>query len=601
MVDALLRQNRCGQQPKWTQLGISLPKDPLHLKNVSALLLDELDRMALALKDPDLQARWFKVKKWITVPQPGLPRGRAVDAELTEDELRMMIDVGQAEGTTVQEVRSTCNIFPVSEYLKRRRRVIKHTKCFNDTFGKDTLAGVRLLRTRDLVKSVHDGTYVIQLDFSAWFDQFELDNGVRPDFCFPAFGKWYRLTRLPMGMRQAVDVAQTATEILCDFEHPASVRIDAYVDNVRFLGCSRDEVIATAAKFIARCRDANATINEVDDLETPTEAATRLVATEGEFLGAHFDYVTKMVRVGDKSIAKLSIMQDLFSNSSDSFTFRNFLTTFGLIFFALQVTRAPAADRYYALKEYSEVSRRLQRDPGLLETVYKCSPSRYQHVSKWIQDTIENVPRAVPLVPHPADADFILVTDASAWGWGAILLNADGEMVTWSERWARDWEGAKRSAWSEPQAIAHALRHFFPNGTTQSVAVLSDSSTAVGAFAKGRSKAYAVNRSILAVQDTFPHPFNASWWHIAGWDNPTDSISRGLVLGDKDMATAHVRRLAMGFPREGVPMLSVIKENAKVREYPLCKDINTSNAASNVSMIGDIQHVGVSATHLCVT
>ena len=85
MVDALLRQNRCGQQPKWTQLGISLPKDPLHLKNVSALLLDELDRMALALKDPDLQARWFKVKKWITVPQPGLPRGRAVDAELTEE------------------------------------------------------------------------------------------------------------------------------------------------------------------------------------------------------------------------------------------------------------------------------------------------------------------------------------------------------------------------------------------------------------------------------------------------------------------------------------------------------------------------------------
>ena len=38
--------------------------------------------------------------------------------------------------------------------------------------------------------------------------------------------------------------------------------------------------------------------------------------------------------------------QDLFRNSSDSFTFRNLLTTFGLIFFALQVTRASIADRY---------------------------------------------------------------------------------------------------------------------------------------------------------------------------------------------------------------------------------------------------------------
>ena len=588
MVDALLRQNRCGHAPKWTQLGIALPKDPLHLKNVNALLLDELDRMALALKDPDLQARWFKVKKWITVPQPGLPRGRAVDAILSEDELRMMIDVGQAEGTTAQEVRSTCHIFPVSEYLKHRRRVIKHTKCFNDTYGKDTLAGVQLLRTRDLVKSVHDGTYVIQLDFSAWFDQFELAHGVRPDFCFPAFGKWYRLTRLPMGMRQAVDVAQTATEILCDFAHPASVRIDAYVDNIRFLGRDRDEVINTAAKFIDRCRLANVTINEVDIVplqpESSLESATRLVATEGEFLGAHFDYVTKLVRVGDKSIAKLTLMQELFRDSTDKFTHRNFLTTFGLLFFALQVTRAPAADRYYALKEYSEVSRRLQRDPGLLETVYKCSPSRFQHISTWIQDTIENVPRSVPLVPHPADADYILVTDASAWGWGAILLNADGEMVTWNERWARDWAGAKRSAWSEPQAIALALRHFFPSGTTRSVAILSDSSTAVGAFAKGRSKAYAVNRALQAVQETFPQ-FNASWWHIAGEDNPTDPISRGLELGDKDKATAHVRRLAMGFPREGVPMSNVIKKNAKVREYSLCQDREISNAASNVSMM----------------
>ena len=86
------------------------------------------------------------------------------------------------------------------------------------------------------------------------------------------------------------------------------------------------------------------------------------------------------------------------------------------------------------------------------------------------------------------------------------------------------------------------------------MAILTDSSTAVGAFSKGRSKAFAVNRALLAVQEIFPE-FNASWWHIPGVSNPTDGISRGLEMGDVKETTAQIRRLAMGFPREGGPSI----------------------------------------------
>ena len=570
-MNQLLRQNRCGQQPKWSQLGLAFPNDPLHLKNVQPLTLSVVDEMAKALRDPELTTRWFKVRKWITVPQPGLPRGRAVEAALTPDEVALMVEVGQAEHTTFTEVRSMCIIFPVPELMKSRRRVIKHTKWFNDTYGRDTLTGTKLLRTKDLVQSVHDGKYAITLDFSAYFDQFELDGKIRPDFCFPAGGKWYRLTRLPMGMRQAVDVAQTVTEILLDFDRPAGIRADSYVDNVRFLGNNLEELIATAAKFIDRCREANVTINDIPanlPHEHPHEpsliTAAHLVHTAGEFLGGYFDYEAKTVCLAAKSIKKLTLLSDMFHTRGDEFTLRNFLTLFGLLFFALQMTRAPAANRYYALKEYSEAARRIQRDPGLLESVYKCSPSRTLHISAWVKKTLENAPRKVPLVPHPAEADFILVTDASGWGWGAILLNTiTGEMYTWNERWPENWVGARRSAWSEPEAIARALRKFFPNGTQRSVAVLTDSSTAVGAFDKGRSKAYAVNRALLDVQKIFPG-FNASWWHIPGTDNPTDPISRGLEMGDRNEATAHIRRLVMGLPREGGPKVMLHDEHASV-------------------------------------
>ena len=578
-VAKLLKQNRCGQQPKWSQLGVDFETDPLHLKDVDPLTYERkppltseledtagrsqrpnskprhdssIDEMASALDDPTLKERWFRVKRWITVPQIGVPRGRAVEAELTEDEVRLMVEFGHCEGTSFEQVTSTCIIFPVAEVMKKRRRVIKHSKWWNATFGKETLEGIHLLRTKDLVQSVHDGKYAITLDFSAWFDQFEMAEGVRPYFCFTAGGKWFRLTRLPMGMRQAVDVAHTATEVIASFPRPKSVRLDTYVDNIRFLGNNREEVIAAAVVFIQRCRAVGAAINEVTPEEDALMAATRLVATAGEFLGAFFDYVKKEVCLGEKSIKKLEVMQEHLMHNSGAFTHRNLLTTFGLLFYALQVTRAPAAHRYYPLKEYTRVSRLIQRDPGLLETLYTCSPSRGKYIEAWIADVLKNDMCKVPLVPHPSEADFILVTDASLWGWGACLLDtATGELHTWNEPWDAKWKGGRVSSWSEPEGIARALRHFFPQGSTRSVAILSDSSAAVGAFAKGRSKAYAVNRALLKVQEVFPN-FNASWHHIAGVVNPMDGQSRGEELGD--VATTGAPLGDGRPPRQGVPI-----------------------------------------------
>ena len=72
-----------------------------------------------------------------------------------------------------------------------------------------------------------------------------------------------------------------------------------------------------------------------------------------------------------------------------------------------------------------------------------------------------------------------------------------------------------------------------------------------------------MNRALLDVQKIFPE-FNASWWHIPGTDNPTDPISRGLEMGDRNEATAHIRRLVMGLPREGGPKVVLHDEHASV-------------------------------------
>ena len=163
------------------------------------------------------------------------------------------------------------------------------------------------------------------------------------------------------------------------------VRCDVYIDNIRFLGDNREDVVRAAATFITRSRSVNATINEVPDSMV---AAERLVVSEGDFLGVHFDYINKTVCVTEKTIAKLKSMQEVFTSGSP--THRNFLAMFGLLFFIQQVIRVDPASHYYSLKEYSETARRLQCNPSLLETPYKCSPSRMKGILQWVTSALRN-------------------------------------------------------------------------------------------------------------------------------------------------------------------------------------------------------------------
>ena len=596
MVRKMLDQNRHGQLPKFAQMGVDLGNTdelPAHVKPVDTILRDDLEKMPV--QNGSLLKRWLRVKKWLTEEPQGVRRGRANEARLRVEDIDQMEAALHIAEVAAKDVKSTCNIFCVPEIFKHRKRVIKHTKWFNEQYGKASLEGLKLLRAKELVRSVHAGKYAITLDFSAWFDQFEYEKEVSLWNCFPALGKWYRLTRLAMGQRIAVDVAHTATEVIASFPLPGGVRCDIYVDNIRFLSNNRDDVIDAATTFIGRCRQVRATLNEVpacnpdgSPLDART-AATALVRTKGEFLGVEFDYEMKTVKLGPKSVAKLQLLKATFENEAKAPTHRNFLALFGVLFFALQVTKSFAPHRYYALREYSETARRIQKDPGLLECAYHCSPSRWKHVTLWIADVERNDAHPVHDTPlHPSGARYVLVTDAAKSGWGALLLDTlTGMLYTRHGVWNRAWKGREFSSWSEPEAVARALVFFFPHGTEESIAILSDSSTAVGAFAKGRSMKYEVNCALQRVQKHFPF-FNASLYHIPGKENTfTDAMSRQKSL-DPDFlqkATAHVHRLVMGFPQEGGPYKSEYQCIGKGFGKDLCSIETPSYAAPNVRVM----------------
>eukprot|EP00760_Papus_ankaliazontas_P026717 PhM_4_TR3069/c1_g1_i5/m.91122 len=554
LAHKMLKANRYAQQPKSDTLGIDFGDMPLHVKTVDTIRVAAVD--SLDVLSPELTARWGRVQRWILGDHSDLTsKGRPQEARITEDELRRLLAAGQIEPTAHDEAKGYCHLFPTPEPSKNRRRLIKHTKALNTQFGRDTLEKVKLVRTQDLPATVFCGDFVVTLDFAAWFDQIPLSDRERPFHCFPFEGKWYRLTRLPMGQRQAVDVASTVTDMLASFQLPEGVHVHTYIDNIRFIGGSRASVIAAAGTFVQRATGIGATLNEItpDDARTqPFTAVERLVAEKGEFLGIEFDYVAKKVRIGAKTIKKLRLLQEYFD--SENFTVQNFIALFGVLFFTMQVTRPPAAKYYHALKEYSRVARMVQCDPAALATHYKGSPSRVALIRQWIREVLENP--WVDVVPNvtPGDCRYTLVTDASAWGWGALLWDWE-EQRMWetSQKWETRFRANKISTWAETEGITRALRHFFPEGPPASLAVLTDSSAAAGAFTKGRSPVYALNRAVGDAQTAGFYNQPIVFQHIEGATNPADMLSRGKEMGEEEVnaATEQVFCVVMGLPPRG--------------------------------------------------
>ena len=123
-----------------------------------------------------------------------------------------------------------------------------------------------------------------------------------------------------------------------------------------------------------------------------------------------------------------------------------------------------------------------------------------------------------------------------------------GQVEFRSGRWRHSWEGRRISSWTEAEAIAQALMSFFPNGPTDSIDVLSDSTSAVGAFCKGYSLKYAVHRAIQQVNGKLLE-LDAKYWHIDGCSNvDADALSRYGFINSESIhcVPERVRRLVLG-------------------------------------------------------
>jgi hypothetical protein len=439
---------------------------------------------------------------------------------MRDGDVEEMAKMRVIERTTRSEVRGHVHVFLHDEPSKDRYRPIRNTRDFNDVTTRDICGKTQMATKAQVVAAVHDGNYMLQLDFAAYYDQIVLAPAVRALHCFRDGARYYRLTTLPMGSRIAVGVAGALTALLLDFG-PQS-RTLSIIDNVVFIG-TREEVVRDAAIFVDRCKRVGLTLNEdTTDLEA-------LVQQRGVWAGVHMDLVSKEVMLSEKTHAKT-----VFSwSNKEEWTWRRFAGHIGLLWWAVGIVDARMHEYFEVLRFVSHVSRMLTDDDERWEEKAQVWPSVWPALQRWTEVLLRNEPRKVP-PPTAAGPTWVMATDACRYGWGVVATNlVDGRSWCYGARWYKDFvarhgeEKLRRSTFTECHAIVAAACKLLRQQQEKAVVlVLTDSTTAVSTYTRGyNSRSYDLNEYAARLTQLMPqHDF--VFEHIAGTSNPADWWSR---------------------------------------------------------------------------
>ena len=462
-----------------------------------------------------------------------------------------------------EEIRGWTKVYAVPEPLKHRFRPIMHTKDINDACGRDTIEKWVFPSKATIAAAVHDGDYIIALDFSAYYHQFALAPEIGRRMCFGWNHKFYKLDRAAMGQRQMVDVANATTTRILDFEH-RSKRVQSIIDNVSFIG-NREDVIDDAWEFVQRCRTVLATLNEIDVRTATRGDVEKLVRQEADWGGVHINLVDKSVALMEKITRKT----ELSWSRRAHWQWRHFAAHVGLLFWAWGITDLPMSEFFPALRFISEVGKaatealeRVRADRGLPADAMPPNPFWHEHakvwpsalpaLERWTELVVRNAPRAV-LEQRPPEV--IFECDASKKGYAVGALNlVTGETLAFAEKWSpemrrRFGDKLRESTTSENFGVTFSLiacHRKWPDATR--FAGTNDNTVAVVSSRKRfNSKSWAINESLRIRDEIFSaQRFDVLMKPCAGLSNIADAGSRGIVFDELSGEDAQILRSRWG-------------------------------------------------------
>ena len=368
-------------------------------------------------------------------------------------------------------------------------------------------------------------TVFVQFDFAAYYDQFPLTPEVSASFCFKGRnGETFALSRLPMGFTLACAIAQATTWQLLNFDRKSTVF--TCIDNVAFAGNIHD-VAHDVRLFLDRCHTAEATLNDhtTDAVagflsSTPMEQLNSVRSWHSDeftFLGVRYSWPTAHKSLAPKSIDKLAAAKQCLELIGDYILPRQLAAVVGLLRHASGTLALPGYHRYPALAWIGRVASLLQADLTLWDRVSIRLPIAHRlAMLDWFDEVL--APRSIPIFsPIPTELPPTIIADASALGWGGILLQ-DNQITAASGTWTAPIQS---SVTAEPEGIWHVACRLLP----PSPPVVTDHLPLVFASLSLFPRAASYNALMLRLKRVFPAS-RFVFSHLAGVSNPTDSMSR---------------------------------------------------------------------------
>lgn len=532
--------------PDRLALGLSPTYDlqaawPLHTKAVAPIKKDCL--LALPMP-PELKACLGEDLRWLSDPSfYTAVKSRPVRTAtyFSAADVAAMLDTKKLVPAGPLPTRGTVNAFWVAEPKKTRRRPIFETLS-NRELGRWTLREMRhISRQATHQQSRGGGVYALAFDFASFYDSLPLDEEIRSLFRLRIRGILYELNRLAMGQRQACQVAQSVCDAICAFDMPG-VDLATYIDNVRFVSRCPHALAKAVRTFLSRVRavglDLNVTVGckspiglapsqflNIDEwlALTDEEMAARAPADE-EFLGSFYNYQNGTVCNTPSSLAKL---KDVLSSGVYLSSRRRFAALMGLIIYMAATTSLPFAP-YFCLLRFFRRTASAGAGTGWDLPIDPIPESAREDLHNLTNILLANVPLTITAPrPESGDYDKIIITDASAAGWGGLcFVPSTGTMVMHAAQWPKP---LNHSAIAEPRGLRLACRRFISASTTDRILLISDHSpiAAVGARDNPYAKGFELNLLFLELLGYPAASF--SYAHVAGHLNPTDALSRDFV------------------------------------------------------------------------
>lgn len=493
---------------------------PLHRKKVLASFSYSSFSNDIQSHAPSHHGRLTEVYKWLWDPSvyeellnktPIKERPRDSKVRLSDDDLQSWLNDGKIEEFH-GEPKSFTHVFDVIELFKLRRRGICEP-FINDYINKLMLAGIALPTRETVRKFLTKQASATHLDAAAFYDQFKLQPAVQPYFVFSHGGKNYALTVLPMGFRPAADIAQLTAEAMLALTEQQHAM--AYIDNFIFSGPNQKEDVS---RFLDAARKYGLRINEAPDYAWKDD----MEQVEFDFLGEHYDLSEQSKCSTTKTIAKVSRALEILQSYNNLISARTIAAVCGILIYASPSHDIPLSAMFPAMRYLSHLGRVTTDWDSPAPPIDPTTLSTLQTWAAMIKDN----PTTDLHKPTPDTHDLEIQVDASAWGWGAVIIDKSGHVQTLQHQWPTSFDGSSSSV-AEPMAAWLAVAYACTKETKR-ILLRSDHLNLVHAITRGHSLTAAYNNCVHKIRNTFPDLFIDAE-HIAGIDNfAADKLSRGL-------------------------------------------------------------------------